>query len=58
MLARAVDVSNDDAAVSVCRAATVFIPNAVGVAEKADVTTVDTVTVPFGVEEGASVALI
>ena len=37
---------------------TVLISSAVGVAEKAEVTTVDTVTVPFGVVEGAPDVLI
>jgi len=37
---------------------TVLISSAVGVAEKAEVTTVDTVTVPFGVVEGAPDLLI
>src|SRR5512132_1782892 len=53
MLARAVDVWKETAAVSVCRAATVLIASAVGVGEKAEVATVDRVVETSGVDEVA-----
>ena len=53
MLASAVDVWKETAAVSVCRAATVLIASAVGVGEKAEVLAVDRVVETSGVDETA-----